>query len=136
MKRAVILGLGIVLMLGLSAGSSQAKPKKVKVDTEVTIDYQSGDFFGDVMSEKPRCERGRGIEVGYLGPPGQEPGDPISSEGTTTSDDDGSWLLTVGPAEGYFEAAADKRKFKKRRNGKVRKIIVCKSGVSPPVLVI
>ena len=134
MKRTGILGLAIVLTLGLGVAVTQAKPKKVKVETAVSIESYSindpSDFAtlgGIVAAGKPRCARGRTVELRFVADG--------TVAGTATSDDTGSWSVSYNPQEtgfGDYEAIAEKRKIKKKRHGKVRRVIVCDEDVSPP----
>jgi hypothetical protein len=124
MKRAGILGLALVIALSLAGAPAHAKKKKVRVASEVTLEFVAFNdyaFLGEVISAKPRCERKRTVTVSYVGP-----GDPFTF-GTTTTADDGSWRI---PADGKiligdYQATVSKRKIRKKH-----KIIVCKPAES------
>jgi hypothetical protein len=125
MRLAGILGLAILLTLGLAVSSSQAV-KKTKVESTVTIDsFDSGALLGQVTSQRPKCVRNRTVEIHRI-----DPGEPTSF-GTTKTQDDGSWSLTLDPLPpGEYQATVERNKRKKKTNGALRKIIVCKSAVS------
>jgi hypothetical protein len=130
MRKALLAGLTGVIALGLIAAPAQAKPKTVKVETQVTIDDNRGGVWeGHVSAAKPKCERNRVVELFYVGAGGP------SSYGTATSEFDGSWSLDPDGKLifGDYEARAAKRKVKKRKNGKVKKVFKCQAAVSPPV---
>jgi hypothetical protein len=130
MRKALLAGLTGVIALGLIAAPAQAKPKRVKVETQVTIDDNRGSVWeGHVSAAKPKCERKRVVELFYVGAGGP------SSYGTATSGFDGSWSLDPDGKLifGDYEARAAKRKVKKRKNGKVKKVFKCQAAVSPPV---
>jgi hypothetical protein len=125
-----MLGLAIAMAVGLNIATAQAKPKKVKVATQVTIDDNRGSVWeGHVSAAKPKCERKRVVELFYVGAGGP------SSYGTATSGFDGSWSLDPDGKLifGDYEARAAKRKVKKRKNGEVKKVFKCQAAVSPPV---
>jgi hypothetical protein len=126
-KRAGIAGLALVLALGLVAGPAQAKKKRVKVATQISItDFQGTPegfvFSGEVTAAKPRCERSRAVELFYVG------GDEPFSIARTTSDLGGHWEVNAGSviALGDYQATVDRKRIRKKR-----KILICKAGVSP-----
>jgi hypothetical protein len=130
MRRAVVLGLAIVLTLGLAVSASQAaKAKRFATEAEIEfIDAEpSGTTFkGDISSRKPKCEQGRDVTVTYTGSfPGVD--DPV---GKATTDHTGDWILTrsnSGLAVGTYVIEVKRRKIRKGD----RKI-VCKAATSPP----
>jgi hypothetical protein len=129
MKRAGILGLAIVLMLGLAVTASQAsKTKTKKVNSEVDIDawyFPPPDydfsFIGNVYSKKAKCVPNRTVTVFFTGGGGHE------LVGTTTTDSTGDWqLFEDSPSIGDHEAEVEKKKINRRG-----KKLVCKADVSP-----
>jgi hypothetical protein len=132
MKRAGILGLVMVLTLALGTAPTQAKPKRIKVDSAVTIEGYDDDvfsavtFFGKVSAEKPKCARKRRVDLEQIT-------DDLHA-GSDKSDAGGDWEITFDgndiPA-GDFQATVVKRKIKRKRNGRVKKVFICKQAVSP-----
>jgi hypothetical protein len=132
MKRAGILGLALLLTIALGTAATQAKKKKkVRVAAQVSLTIQyppppEPEMSGEVTSAKPKCERNRTIKVTFV----PQAGGPETAFGTATSDGDGSWRLphdVLTPGKwGDYRATATKRKIRKKR-----KVIVCKSAVSP-----
>lgn len=124
MKRAGILVLALVLVLGLTVGASHAaKPKKVA--SEVDIDGRDNqpptfdaELVGNVYSKQPKCVRNREVTVFREGD-----SEPI---GTATTDRTGDWRVTPDPDFGTFEARVAKKQVRKRG-----KKIVCKKDTSP-----
>jgi len=132
MKQAGVLGLAIVLALGVAAGVSQAaKAKKAKTEIEIEeIRFVSGayEFFGDVHSKKPKCEKGRDVTLVHLGPPPA----PEPVLGTDTTDATGDWEIppsTVHAGKYVVEVA-------RKRTGKGDKKLICKPATSPEFLVL
>jgi hypothetical protein len=132
MRRAWMLGLAIVLTLALGVATTQAKPKKVKVDSEVSIEgYETKGppdvtFFGEVGAEKRKCVRNRTVNLEQIT-------DELDA-GSDKSDHDGDWNVTFNGFEidpGDFQATVEKRKIKKKKNGEVKKVFICKKAVSP-----
>jgi hypothetical protein len=129
-KRAGILGLAIVLSLGVVAAPAQAKVKKVKVATEVFIDdFEVGmttvTFFGHLECRKAKCLKRRTVHLENV--------DEDIDVGSDKTDAAGNWEITfdqLTAPPGNFQATADKKKYKKKRHGKVVKKIICKAGVS------
>jgi hypothetical protein len=125
MKRAGIVGLLIVIGISFAVAPAQAKKKKVRVESEVTLEFVAFNDYawvGEVISAKPRCERSRTVTVSYVGT-----GDPFTY-GSATTEDDGSWRLPVELGEtvgGDHQATVSKRKIRKKH-----KIIVCKPAES------
>jgi hypothetical protein len=124
--------LAILVMLGVAV-SAQAKPKKVRVDTDVAIggyDVDEGadlvTFFGEISSLRRKCLRRRTIhlEQTTLG----------LDAGTATSNRKGEWEVAfdeLAIRRGAFVATAAKRKYRKRRHGEVKRVVVCKRATSP-----
>ena len=133
MKRAGIYALAIALTLGLGVVAAQAKPNKVKVNTEVEIDGfdSSSDppnvtFFGDVDARKAKCERKRKVSL-------EQVSEGIDA-GSDKTDSEGDWEVTFDGNDvppGDFQATVKKRRIKEKQDGKVKKIFICKKGVSP-----
>jgi hypothetical protein len=109
----------------LHAITSRVVDRVVRVPTQSTLDLEIGiEFFFDgvVTSRKARCERNRTVEV---------ISDQRGSMGTTKTRDDGTWELhpkTDLAESEVFRALVERKKIKKKR-----KIIICKTGESPPV---
>ena len=132
-KRAGSVGLAIVLTLGLGVAVTQAKPKKLKVKTEAVIhgfDSSSNPpnvtFFGDVDAKKDRCERKRKVDL-------QQTSEGLDA-GSAKSDDDGDWEVTFDGndiPEGDFQATVRKKRVKKKKDGEVKKVFICKQATSP-----
>jgi hypothetical protein len=124
--------LTILLMLGVAV-SAQAKPKKVRVDTDVAITGYDVDFepaldifVGEISSLRRKCLRRRTIhlEQTTLG----------LDAGTATSNRQGEWEVAfdeLAIRRGAFVATAAKRKYRKRRHGEVKRVVVCKRATSP-----
>ena len=89
----------------------------------MTIDDTRQDWSGEVIANKPRCERGRTVELFYVGTGGPD------SYGATQTDSDGVWVIDPEPfpQEGDYEVQASKKKFTKKSGKK----IVCKPDISP-----
>jgi hypothetical protein len=129
-RRAVLLGLAIVLTLGLVAVPANAKVKKVKVETEVFIDdFEVGlstvTFFGHLEARKAKCLKQRTVHLENV--------DLSIDVGSDKTDSDGDWEVTFDQTKsppGNYQATADKKKYKKKKNGEVVKKIICKAGVS------
>jgi hypothetical protein len=132
MRLAGILGLAILLMLGLAESSSQAaKAKKVKSEVEIEeTRFVSGqsEFFGDVHSKKPKCEKGRDVTLVHLGPPPA----PEPVLGTDTTDATGDWEITPSTVyAGNYVVEVDRKKA-----GKGDRRLICKPATSPQFLVV
>jgi hypothetical protein len=132
MKRAVTLGLAIVLTLGVAAGTTQANKKVKKFETAVTVDDLFGDdmanpaYVGHVSSDKARCERGRTVEVHRVDVNGTGEDE---VQGTDKTDASGNWAV---PHSGLilvadYYAVAEKKKIKKKHHRR----LICKEGTSP-----
>jgi hypothetical protein len=124
MRRAGILGVAIVLVLGLAVGSSQAAKAK-KVASSVDIDGFANEpefsFVGNVYAKKAKCVRNREVTVFFTDEGAHDP------VGTTTTDQTGDWVFPAETLEiGDYEAEVAKK-----RVGKGEKKLVCKAGVSP-----
>jgi hypothetical protein len=126
-KRAGILSLAIVLVLGLTVGASHAaKPKKVASEVDIDgYDFQPPSFeftfIGNVYSKKPKCVRNRVVTV-FDTDGGQA--EPV---GTTTTDHTGDWRLDPDPlTPGNYQAQVARK-----RVGKPGKRLVCKVDTSP-----
>jgi hypothetical protein len=123
-KRAGILSLAIVLVLGLTVGVGHAaKPKKVASEVDIDgRDQQAPDFdtelVGNVYSKQPKCVRNREVTIFREGD-----SEPV---GTVMTDRTGDWRVTVDPNFGSFEARVAKKQVRKRG-----KTIVCKKDTSP-----
>jgi hypothetical protein len=126
MKRAGILGLAIVLVLGITVGASHAKLKRVASEVDIDgYDVQPPDFeftlVGNVYSKKPKCVRNRVVTV-FDTDGGQA--EPV---GTTTTDRTGDWRLVPDPlTPGNYEAQVARK-----RVGKPGKKLVCNGDLSP-----
>jgi hypothetical protein len=135
MKRPGVLGLAIVLTFGLAVSASQAaKTKKVAslIEIEGTEFVFKGTgsatFFGDVHSEKNKCERGREVTLRNTEPP---PGVP-EVQGTVNTDHTGDWELEVPLDDlsgGPYVAEVARKKIK-RDDWK----LVCKAAASGPLV--
>jgi hypothetical protein len=132
MKRAGILSLAIVLTLGLGVAATQAKPNKVKVDSAVVIeDFEAETkpdvtFFGNVTAEKRKCVRNRKVKLRQLT-------DDLDA-GSDKTNAAGDWAVTFNGFQippGDFQATVTKRKIKKKKDGEVKKVFICKKAVSP-----
>jgi hypothetical protein len=131
MKRAVVLGLAIVLTLGLAVPASQAAKSK-KVASEVEVEgwhYPPPDYdwtlVGDVHAKKNKCEKGRTVTI--LGLDSET--DDGSAQGTVTTDETGDWEFNLSEVDftAYHAAEVERKKITKA-NGKK---IVCKADRSP-----
>jgi hypothetical protein len=130
--RTTAATLAILLTLGVAV-SAQAKPRKVRVATDVAITGYHVDFgpeldtfFGEISSRRLKCLRKRAVhlEQTTLG----------LDVGTAASNGAGEWEVSfdefvVDP--GAFVATVAKRKYRKRKHGEVRRVVVCQHGVSP-----
>jgi hypothetical protein len=132
MKQAGTLGLAIVLTLVLGVAVTQAKPNKVKVETQAEIDGYEAEtkpdvtFFGDVTAEKAKCARKRKVKLRQVSKG--------LDAGSGKTDGSGDWEITFNGFEippGDFQATAKKRKIKKKKDGEVVKVFICKKAVSP-----
>jgi hypothetical protein len=126
-RTAALLACTIALVAGLAvAGIADAKAKKVISEVEIdafSVQPPDFDFFfvGDVHSNKPKCEKGRTVNVSYVGPA------PPFDIGTTTTDRTGDWELHPElTGQGDYVAVVDRKKIKKGE-----KKIVCKAATSP-----
>jgi hypothetical protein len=132
MKRAGTLGLALVLTLGVGVSASHAaKAKKVKTEAEIEeIRFVSGalEFFGDVHSKKPKCEKGRDVTLVHLGPPPA----PEPVLGTDTTDATGDWEIPPSTVYGGNYVVEVERK----RIGKGDRKLICKPATSPEFLVL
>jgi hypothetical protein len=132
MKQAGGLGLALVLALGFwMAASHAAKPKKAKTEVEIEeIRIVSGEveFFGDVHSKKPKCEKGRDVALVHRGPPPA----PEPVLGTDTTDGTGDWEIRPSTVHaGNYVVDVDRK-----RTGKGDKKLICKPATSPEFLVL
>jgi hypothetical protein len=130
MKRAGILGLAVVLLLGLAAVTEARKAKKVTTEAEVEgfRSFPSEiEFFGDVHSRKSKCEKNREVTLVYRGP--IKLTDPVI--GTDTTDETGDWEYRTNQVlpEGDYAVEVDRKK-----TGKPGKKVVCKAATSPDKL--
>jgi hypothetical protein len=131
MRRAGILGLAIIATLGLAvAGTQAAKPKKVKVRTDATVDPKPTNspttgfvIHGEISSGKGRCVRGRTVELHRI------LFDKDEVVGTDEAAADGSWEVDVGGLlwQTDYYALAERTKHRKKHKRK----LICKTGRSP-----
>jgi hypothetical protein len=127
MKRAGVLSLAIVLAIGLGLSASYAaKTKKAKTEAEIEeTRFVLGqlEFFGDVHSKKPKCEKRRDVTLVHLGPPPA----PEPEVGTDTTDATGDWEITPSTVyAGNYLVEVDRKK-----TGKDDKRLICKPTTSP-----
>jgi hypothetical protein len=130
-------GVAIVLTLGLGGVAFGDKADKVKVDSATSLsddydyDLDTGfvTIYGDVSSQKRACERRREVTLRQV--------DQGLVAGTDKTDSSGDYAVEFFGSgaieEGNFQATAAKKKIKKRRDGEVKKIIICKKDASPVV---
>ena len=122
--RPAIFALAVVVALGLAVGVTTAKVKRVKVDSEVTLDDDRGaDWTGHVLASKPKCTRRRHVSITYQSMDG-----PVS-KGDDMTDNNGGWAIDLkgGATPGDYEIRADRRKIRKKRHGELVKKIICKA---------
>jgi hypothetical protein len=126
-----VWGLAVVLTLGLAVSASQAsKAKRVKTKAEIEeTRFVSGalEFFGDVHSRKPRCEKERDVTLIHRGPP--PAAEPVV--GIDTTDATGDWEIT--PSTVF--AGAYVIEVNRKRVGRGDKKLVCKAATSPEFFV-
>jgi hypothetical protein len=128
-RRAAIIGLASVLTMGVAAGATQAaKVKKVKVETLVVIEGHgvnivTGEsiFHGHVSAERRKCVRQRTVRLELDG----------GIVASTTTELNGDWQISLDDAAGGdYRATAERRTYKRRRHGEVKRKIVCRAGIS------
>ena len=128
-----MLAVVVVLVPGLVAVAAPAKPSKMRFVTGVAIEdwrYDAGTdivaFFGGISSDKPKCLRNREIHLEQIT-------EGIAA-GSGATDDEGDWVISFVGSDvdpGEFMATVDRRKYKRRRHGEVKRKVVCRRAVSP-----
>ena len=134
-KKALIVVAALVACLAIgSAEVATAKLKKKKITTTISLavtltpasqyapyTQASTTFSGQLFAKGPSgCRKGRDVTV--------------SSIGTTTTDPNGRYSITIPylAPPGTYTASVDKRVIKKKKKGKK---FICTKAVSPPVTV-
>jgi hypothetical protein len=140
MRKTLFGGLVGVLAASLVvASAAQAKPKKVKVASQVSIQefvVTPGDggftlgFEGRVAS-RPVCRERRLVRID------KNIGGTMVAAKKDRTDAGGLWQtsfsqLTPLQIFGVWKATVRRKIVRERRNGEVRKIIICRRDVSPP----
>ena len=135
MRKTLLGGLVAAVAVALVASPAQARPEKIRVASEVSIDdfTLSPDemfitFFGHVESRSV-CEGRRRVRL-------QQTTDMINV-GRDRTNADGRWSISHPTGKPFpvrvFEATVEKRVVKKWRNGEVKKIFICRRDVSDPL---
>jgi hypothetical protein len=137
-KRAGIIALALVLSLGVAVSAGHAaQSKKVASDVEVDGFYLTlpdmtflFTVFGDVHSNKPKCERRRSVTVyGSNDPPEEGEGEFVL--GSATTDKTGDWELFLGDGTPNYTSASVARRKVTTKSGKK---LICKADGAPPLV--
>jgi hypothetical protein len=94
--KAGAVALAAVMLVGsIMAGSAVADT----FDSDISINFRNGTFFGRVKSDKDFCERGRKVRVFR-----KRKHRPDALIGTDTTNADGKWSVDKSGAKGRYYA--------------------------------